>query len=265
METAVEIRNPLIARVRQHLDVTQDDSGRFCLTVNQGGEFTATLLKKAIDALPPGRPFTLDTTPPGALDESVIGVIIARRNGQERALLTSGEGLAKLTTMRLVTTEPDGSPRFMSACSWQIENRGAEHAISGHPAMDILKTLADHIQELERPRERPILRAPSAESLITVDARGDTIHVTVMAPIRGEQGQVLQDYLRGLDGTKRVVVDLRDIDGDSSKVGHYILMAAKQRKQAGAQPLELRNIPESLIRVFNPSYGHTIGFTLSAT
>lgn len=265
MVTAVEIRNPLIDRVREHIDVTKDDSGRFCLTINQGGEFTATLLTRAIDALPPGSPFTVDATATSALEESVIGVIIARRNGQERTLVASNEGIEKLARMRLVTTESDGSVRFMKTGSWQIERCEEQTSMPGHPAMDVLKGLAAYVQQLEKPIERPIMRAPSLESLITVDEQGDTVKVTVVAPIRGEHGQLLQDYLRALDSDKKVVVDFGATEDCSHQSGQFVLMAARLRKSAGAPPVEIRNVPDSLSRVFNPSYGPTIGFTLSAT
>jgi hypothetical protein len=265
MAILVKTLNPLIARIRTHLDVTRDASGRFSLTVNQGGEFTATLLAKAIDALPQGSPFTLDTTATGALEESVIGVILSRQNGQERTLCTSNEGLAKLITMRLVTKGAEGSPSFVTSCSWQLKNSSPGHTISGYPAMDVLGALANYVQELEKPIERPSLRAPNLETLITVDDQGDTVRVTVTAPIRGEYVQLLQDYLSNLDTRKKVVVDYGGTLECPPQGGYCVLMAARRRKNQGAPALEIKNVPESLTHVFNPSHALTIGFILATS
>jgi len=263
MDTAVEIRNPLLSRVQQFIDVTTDDSGRFHITVKEGSNFGAALLTIALKALPDGAPFTLDTRPCGGIDESIAGVIISRRQDGEKTLITTNTGINKLATMRFVTIGSDGTLVAVPGFSWRIETTSLNQPNSGRPATEILNTLANYIRELEKPVERPTLRAPSLDDLIAVTFDNHMVKVTVTSPIRGDHGQLLQDYLRGLDKDKKVVVDLKGLGADSTTAGHWVLMAAKSRKAAGAQPLELQNVPSSLARVFNPTFSATIGFSLA--
>ena len=263
MDTAVEIRNPLLSRVQQSIDVTKDDSGRFHVTVKEGSDFGAALLNIALKALPDGAPFTLDTRPCGGIDESITAVIISRRQGGDKTLLTTDTGIEKLATMRVLRVGADGIPRAIPGFSWQIETTSSIQPTAGRPATEILNTLANYISELERPVERTILRPPSLEGLIAVTSNDKMMKVTILAPIRGDHAQLLQNYLRDLDKDKKVVVDLKDLGADSTTAGQCVLMAAKLRKTAGAQPLELQNVPSSLTRVFNPTYSATVGFTLA--
>jgi len=264
MDTAVEIRNPLLSRVQQFIDVTKDDSGSFHITVKEGSNFGAALLNIALKALPHEAPCTLDTRPCGGIDESIAGVLISRRQDGEKTLITTNTGIKKLATMRFVTIGSDGTPVAAPGFSWRIETNSAnEPTSSGRPATEILNTLAKYISELEKPVERPTLRAPSLDGLIAVTSDDQMVKVTVTAPIRGDHAQLLQDYLRGIDKDKKVVVDLKGLGADSATAGSWVLMAAKSRKAAGAQPLELQNVPSSLTRVFNPIYSATIGFTLA--
>jgi len=264
MDTAVEIRNPLLSRLQQFIDVTTDDSGRFHITVKEGGDFGAKLLGIALKALPHGTSCTLDTRSCGGIDESIAGVIILRRQDGERTLITTNTGIEKLATMRLVTIGSDGTPVAAPLFSWRIETSSTNQPTSsGRPATEILNTLANYISELEKPVERPTLRAPSLDDLIAVTSDDQMVKVTVTAPIRGDHAQLLQDYLRGLDKDKKVVVDLKGLGADSTTAGHFVLMAAKLRKATGAQPLELQNIPSSLARVFNPTFSATLGFALA--
>jgi anti-anti-sigma regulatory factor len=102
------------------------------------------------------------------------------------------------------------------------------------------------------------------ENLINVATSDDAVTINVIAPIRGDHGQLLQDYLRDLSTDKKIVVNLKDLDADSTAGAYCVLMAAKLRKKDGAEPLELHNVPSSLARVFNPAYSKTLGFALAS-
>jgi hypothetical protein len=167
--------------------------------------------------------------------------------------------------MRFVTVTPDGIPHAVPGFSWQVETNSSNQPTSTRPAIQILNKLASYIEELEKPREHPTLQVPRLEDLISVDCKDDTVKVTVIAPIRGDHVQLLQDYLQSNHTDKHVVVDLKDLGADSISGGHCVLMAAKLRKKAGARPLQLENVPSSLARVFNPAYSQTLGFAISNT
>jgi hypothetical protein len=246
MNTAVEIRNPLVSRVQQSIDITRDDSGRFHLTVKEGHDFGAALLTIALKALPEGASFTLDTRPCGGIDESIAAVIISRRLDGNKTLLTTEAGIRKLSTMRFVTVDSAGTPHALPGFFWQIETSPPNLPINARPDTAILNKLASYIEELEKPRERTTLSASCLETLIAVVSNEDTVRVTIIAPIRGNHGQLLQDYLQNIDTNKRVVVDLKDFGPDSTSGGHCVLMAAKLRKKDGAEPLQLENVPSSL-------------------
>lgn len=260
MDTAVEIRNPNIGRVRELIDVTHDARGHFHLTVKEGGEFSAKLLSMALREIPSGEGATVDTRPSRGLDESVVGVLIAHRNGGNRTLVTTEAGIEKLVTMRLLNRDGTSSAGF----SWHIEKGSAEQSLNERPAKEILEKLAGYIRELEKPIERAALPAPRLDQLINVSTTDDTVTITVIAPLRGDHGQLLQDYLKDLSTDKKIVVNLRDLDADSTAGAHHVLMAAKLRKKEGAEPIELHNVPASLTRVFNPVYCSTLGFALAS-
>lgn len=262
MDTAVEIRNPTVEKVRELLDVTQDATGRFHLTLKEGGEFSAKLLSMALREIPSGKSATVDTRPSRGLDESVVGALIAHRNGGNRTLVTTEGGIEKLITMRLI--DPDGTSSAGGRFSWQIQKDSPEQSLKERPAKEILEKLAEYVRELDRPSERATFPAPSLENLINVVTKDETITISVIAPIRGDHGQLLQDYLKDLSSDKKVIVNLKDLDADSTAGAYCVLMAAKLRKKEGAEPIELQNVPSSLARVFNPAYCSTLGFALAS-
>ena len=109
MNTSLEIRNPFVDQVRHLIDVSCDDSGRFTLSVKEGGSFAALLLSKALASLPEGAAIVLDTRACGGIDESIAGSIITHRQGGNRILVTTDSGLERLTTLRFL--KHDGTPR----------------------------------------------------------------------------------------------------------------------------------------------------------
>ncbi len=261
MDTTVEIRNPTVDRVRELIDVTQDAAGHFRLIVKEGGDFSATLLSKALHEIPADKAATVDTRQCHRLDESVVGVLIAHRNAGNRTLVTTEDGIEKLITMRLI--DPDGTSSAGGRFSWQVQKDSPEQSLNERPAKEILEKLAEYIRELHKPTERATVPAPRLDHLINIVTSGDTVTVTVIAPIRGDHGQLLQDYLKDLGTDKKIVVNLKDLDADSTAGAYCVLMAAKLRKKDGAEPIELHNVPSSLARVFNPTYCATLGFALA--
>jgi hypothetical protein len=262
MDTAVEIRNPNRERVRELIDVTHDARGNFHLTVKEGGEFSAKLLSIALREIPSGEAAIVDTRPCRGLDESLVATLISYRNGSARTLHTTEAGIEKLVTMRLI--DRDGTPSAGARFSWRIEKGSPETSLNKRPAKEILEKLAEYLQEQEKPIERATIPAPRLEQLINVTSSGDTVTVTVIAPIRGDHGQLLQDYLQDLGTDKKIVVNLKDLDPDATAAAYCVLMAAKLRKKDGAEPIELQNVPSSLTRVFNPAYSSTLGFALAS-
>lgn len=260
MDTALEIRNPTVGRVRELIDVTQDSTGHFHLTVREGGALSARLLNMALREIPLGDAATVDTRPSRGLDELIVGALIAHRNGGNRTLVTTEGGIEKLITMRLVDRDGASSAGF----SWQIEKGSADQSLNERPAKEILEKLAEYIRDLDKPIERAVFPAPRLENLINVTTAGDTVTITVIAPIRSAQGQLLQDYLKDLGTDKKIVVNLKDLGSDSTAGAYCVLMSAKLRKRDGAEPIEIQNVPSSLTRVFNPALSSNLGFALAS-
>lgn len=262
MNTSLEIRNPLVDKVRQVIDVTHDESGRFHLSVKEGRNCTALLLSKALASVPKNAAIVLDTRECGGIDESIAGAIITHRQGGNRILVTTESGVERLRTMRFLNH--DGTPRPGSGFSWQTHTCAPAQTTAMRPADAILQELATVIQELERPPERVAPQTPSLDQLISVDTTDNAVRVAVLAPIRGNYAELLQDYLRNLPVDKKVVIDLQGAGPDSTTAGAYgVLMAAKLRKRLGATPLEVVNIPPSLEGAFNPNYSVTLGFSIA--
>ncbi len=261
MDTSVEIRNSFIEKVREFIDVTQDGAHHFHVTMREGGNFSAQLLSKALHAVPKDAAISLDIRACGGLDESIAGAIITHRRGDGRTLITTDAGIARLISMRFLNQE--GTPRPGTEFSWKVLTSMPDGALDKRPATEILQNLAGYLQELDRPSEKLISHAPALEQLVSVATTDNMISVKVMAPIRGDQSQLLQDYLKNLPPDKRLLVDLQELGPDSTTSGYGVLMAAKIRKKLGATPLEVVNIPASLARLFNPEYSATLGFTIT--
>lgn len=131
----------------------------------------------------------------------MVGVLIAHRNAGNRTLVTTEDGIEKLITMRLIN--PDRTSSAGGRFSWQIQKDSDEQSLNERPAKQILEKLAECVRELDQPIKRAVFPAPSLENLINVATSDDAVTINVIAPIRGDHGQLLQDYLRDLSKDKK--------------------------------------------------------------
>ncbi len=239
------------------VEVRETSNNAYVLSINERGESSADMLEKALRMIPRDAAIVVDVRALRGVDTLIIAKLSALREG-ERTLVASDTWRDSLVRMRLL--DERGSQRFIAAFSWRIDTSNPTDLGSGSLCSRIMDSLTEVDGSPFSSREISLPRL-SIDDFVSVSEEGNGNKVTFVRPMPGCMGDSLREFLIDIESAT-LVVDFADMQMQAPMVAYSVILAARQRRDGGQLPLELRNIPECYSTIFSEDIAAQFGFTV---
>jgi hypothetical protein len=239
------------------VEVRETSNNAYVLSMKEGGESSADMLERALKMIPKEATIVVDVRALRGVDTLIIAKLSTLREGK-RTLVASDAWRDSLFRMRLLDERE--SQRGIAAFSWLIDTSGGTDVDQGNLCPRIMNSLAAVDGSPFSSSETSLPRL-SIDDFVSVSEEGHGNKVTFVRPMPGCMGDSLREFLVDIESAT-LVVDFADMQMQAPMVAYSVILAARQRRDGGQLPLELRNIPECYSTIFSEDMAAQFGFTV---